>query len=88
MAESLALGRFSTFARDAQSKGDAQGLEDKTHAIPGPLFRGPADTASPKVEAGTVQATLNGFGQNLKQDDWIRPKTTQAFALGRSLGWL
>lgn len=102
VAEGLALGRFNTFVRDAQSKGDAQGLEDKTHAILGPLFRGPADTASPKVEAGALQATLNGFGQNLKQDDWIGPKTTQAFAqvlrqedadqvtqsLGRSLGWL
>jgi len=81
VAEGLALGRFNTFTRDAQSRGD---------------------TAPPKVEAGTLQATLNGFGQNLKQDDWIGPKTTQAFAqalrqedadqvtqaLGRTLGWL
>lgn len=102
VAEGLALGRFNTFARDAQSRGDAQGLEDKTHDILGPLFRGPGDTASPKVEAGALQATLNDFGQNLKQDDWIGPKTTQAFAqvlrqedadqvtqsLGRTLGWL
>ncbi|NFV81001.1 hypothetical protein [Magnetospirillum aberrantis] len=98
--DGLALGRFNTFARAAQSSGNAEGLENKTHAIFGPLLH--KDDQAPKVEGGALQMALNGFGQNLKVDNWIGPKTTQAFAdvlkeqdsdtltrsLGRELGML
>ncbi|CAA7623034.1 hypothetical protein [Magnetospirillum sp. UT-4] len=84
--EGLALGRFNTFARDAQRNGNPDGLEDKTHSIFGPLFRGSGDDTSPKVEGGVLQETLNDFGSRnrddwepLKVDNWIGPKTTQAF---------
>ncbi len=76
--DGLALGRFNTFARAAQASGNVDGLEDKTHAIFGPLLR--QDDQAPKVEGGALQTALNGFGQNLKVDNWIGPKTTQAFA--------
>lgn len=77
--DGLALGRFNTFVRAAQASGNTDGLEGKTHAIFGPLFRPPADIDSPKVEAGVLQETLNDFGHNLKLDNWIGPKTTAAF---------
>ncbi|KAF0225856.1 MAG: hypothetical protein FD176_11 [Rhodospirillaceae bacterium] len=84
--EGLALGRFNTFARDAQKNGNPDGLEDKTHAVFGPLFRGSGDDKSPKVEGGVLQETLNDIGGRnrddwapLKVDNWIGPKTTQAF---------
>jgi len=100
--EAFALGRFNTFARNAQRNGNSEGLEDKTHSIIGPLFRDPADNTAPKVEGGVLQETLNGFGQGLKVDNWIGPKTTEAFssalrendadeltrAFGRGLGLL
>ena len=100
--EAFALGRFNTFARNAQRSGNSEGLEDKTHSIIGPLFRDPADSTAPKVEGGVLQETLNGFGQGLKVDNWIGPKTTAAFssalrendadeltrAFGRGLGLL
>ncbi len=75
----LALGRFNTFARNARKTGNVDGLEKQTHAIFGPLFRDPADTRAPKVEAGVLQETLNGLGADLKVDHWIGPKTTAAF---------
>lgn len=57
-----------------------------THAIFGPLLRSPADTSAPKVEGGVLQETLNDFGSQhhddwepLKVDNWIGPKTTDAF---------
>ncbi|MGE5504436.1 MAG: hypothetical protein ACM31L_08435 [Actinomycetota bacterium] len=78
--EGLALGRFNTFARATQAGGSAEGLADKTHAIFGPLLRDPGDTASSTAEAGALQRTLNGFGAELKPDNWIGPKTTEAFA--------
>ncbi|WP_173978660.1 hypothetical protein [Magnetospirillum sp. UT-4] len=98
--DGLALGRFNAFARDVRRSGNAEALEEKTHAIFGPLLR--KDDSGPKVEAGVLQETLNGFGQNLKVDDWIGPKTTAAFrtvlqdqdpdeltrAFGRGLGLL
>lgn len=65
-------------ARAAQASGNADGLEDKTHAIFGPLLR--QDDQAAKVEGGALQTALNGFGQNLKVDNWIGPKTAQAFA--------
>lgn len=100
--DGLALGRFNTFARNVQRNGNPEGLEDKTHSLFGPLFRGAADGKAPKVEGGVLQETLNGFGQDLKVDNWIGPKTTQAFstvlrendaddvtrAFGRGLGFL
>lgn len=100
--EAFALGRFNTFARNAQRNGNPEGLEDKTHSIFGPLFRGAADGTAPKVEGGVLQETLNGFGQGLKVDNWVGPKTTEAFnmvlrendsdevtrAFGRGLGFL
>ncbi|MCR6632910.1 MAG: hypothetical protein NVV74_24285 [Magnetospirillum sp.] len=100
--EAFALGRFNTFARNAQKSGNPEGLEDKTHAIFAPLFRDPADGKASKVEGGALQETLNGFGQDLKVDNWIGPKTTEAFgkvlkeqdaddltrAFGRGLGML
>lgn len=100
--EAFALGRFNTFARNAQRNGNAQGLEDKTHSLFGPLFRGASDGTAPKVEGRVLQETLNGFGQDLKVDNWIGPKTTAAFhtvlqehdpdevtrAFGRGLGFL
>ncbi len=75
----LALGRFNTFARDAQKTGNVDGLETRTHAVFGPLFRDPSDAKAPKVEAGVLQETLNGLGADLKVDHWIGPKTTAAF---------
>lgn len=82
----FAMGRFNTFARNAQRSGNAEGLEEKTHSIFGPLFRNPSDGAAPKVEAGVLQETLNQVGgsrrtgwQPLKVDNWIGPKTTDAF---------
>jgi GH24 family phage-related lysozyme (muramidase) len=100
--EAFALGRFNTFARNAQRNGNPEGLEDRSHSIFGPLFRDPADGAAPKVEGGILQETLNGFGQDLKVDNWVGPKTTEAFntvlrendadeltrAFGRGLGLL
>lgn len=100
--EAFALGRFNTFARNAQRNGNPEGLEDKTHSIFGPLFRGASDGTAPKVEGGVLQETLNGFGQGLKVDNWVCPKTTEAFntvlrendadevtrAFGRGLGFL
>lgn len=77
--EAFALGRFNAFARNAQQTGNADGLEDKSHAIFGSLFRAPADAAAPKVEGGVLQETLNDHGADLKVDNWIGPKTTQAF---------
>ena len=84
--EALALGRFNTFARNAQTSGNSDGLEDRTHSIFGPLFRDPTDGKAPKVEGGVLQETLNGIGSNrhddwtpLKVDNWIGPKTTEAF---------
>jgi len=107
--EAFALGRFNTFAREAQRSGNAEGLEAKTHAAFGPLFRDPADTQAPKLEGGALQETLNTLGPRgqddwtpLKVDNWIGPKTTEAFgkvlqsedadgitaAFGRGLGFL
>lgn len=84
--EAFALGRFNTFARQAQKSGNADGLEQKAHSIFGPLFRDPKDDKAPKVEGGVFQETLNGIGgrryddwQPLKVDNWIGPKTTAAF---------
>jgi len=86
VAEGFALGRFNTFARNAQASGNTEGLEAATHGAIGSLFRDPGDTAKPKVEAGVLQETLNDFGarnhddwEPLKVDDWIGPKTTAAF---------
>ncbi|MEW5726572.1 MAG: hypothetical protein AB1918_01985, partial [Pseudomonadota bacterium] len=83
--EAFALGRFNTFARNAQRNGSADGLEARTHAIFGPLFRSP-DAKAPKVEGGVLQETLNTIGprhhddwEPLKVDNWIGPKTTDAF---------
>ncbi|MBC7906026.1 MAG: hypothetical protein H7Y60_04650 [Rhodospirillaceae bacterium] len=85
VAEALALGRFNTFARNAQRSGNPDGLEQATHAAFGSLLRSPRD-GGPKVEAGVLQETLNGIGaqrhddwQDLKVDNWIGPKTTDAF---------
>ncbi|MGE4280440.1 MAG: hypothetical protein AB7G62_12680 [Magnetospirillum sp.] len=100
--EAFALGRFNTFARNAQRGGNAEGLEDKTHSLFGPLFRGASDGKAPKVEGGVLQETLNSFGQDLKVDNWVGPKTTEAFntvlrehdsddvtrSFGRGLGFL
>lgn len=84
--EAFALGRFNTFARNAQRNGTPEGLEGKTHSIFGPLFRNPADSKAPKIEGGVLQETLNDFGpkhhddwEPLKVDNWIGPKTTDAF---------
>ena len=98
----LALGRFNAFARNAQKTGNAEGLEDRTHAIFGSLFRSSAEAKEPRIEAGVLQETLNGFGHDLKVDNWIGPKTSGAFratlqdedadhltqAFGRGLGLL
>ena len=107
--EAFALGRFNTFAREAQRSGNAEGLEAKTHGVFGPLFRDPADAKAPKLEGGALQETLNDLGPRgqddwtpLKVDNWIGPKTTEAFgkmlktedadgitaAFGRGLGFL
>lgn len=101
--DGFALGRFNTFARTAQQSGNADGLEAATHGAFGPLFQ------TPKVEAGVLQETLNDLGaqahddwEPLKVDNWIGPKTTEAFgkvlksadadsmttAFGRGLGLL
>lgn len=84
--EAFALGRFDTFARNAEKTGNADGLENAAHAILGPLFRNPADASVPRVEAGVLQETLNQFGSQyrddwepLKVDEWVGPKTTEAF---------
>ncbi len=81
--EGLALGRFNQFARNAQKSGSPEGLEDKTHNIFGSLFRAPTDTKAPKVEAGVLQEALNALKPDdqppLKVDNWIGPKTTEAF---------
>lgn len=106
--EAFALGRFNTFARNAQSSGNTDGLENATHGALGSLFRNSRDTNAPKVEGGVLQETLNGIGrqvhddwEKLKVDNWIGPKTTEAFgkvlktedadtftsAFGRGLGF-
>ncbi|CAA7626541.1 hypothetical protein MTBUT4_80091 [Magnetospirillum sp. UT-4] len=84
--DGLALGRFNTFARNAQTSGNADGLEAATHGAFGPLFRSGVDTGSPKVEGGVLQETLNVLGprhhddwEALKVDNWVGPKTTAAF---------
>ncbi|MEW5728188.1 MAG: LysM domain-containing protein [Pseudomonadota bacterium] len=84
--DALAMGRFNTFARQAQSTGNVEGLEKKTHAIFGPLFRDSRKEEGAKVEGGVLQETLNQIGgrryddwQPLKVDNWIGPKTTAAF---------
>ncbi|MCA1909847.1 MAG: hypothetical protein LDL39_15960 [Magnetospirillum sp.] len=63
--DGLALGRFNTFARQAQSSGNADGLEAATHGAFGPLFRDNSDDKSPKVEGGVLQETLNAMGSDL-----------------------
>lgn len=84
--DGFALGRFNTFARDAQRSGNPDGLENTTHGAFGSLFRDPADSTAPKVEGGALQETLNDLGSRnhddwepLKVDNWIGPKTTDAF---------
>lgn len=84
--EAFALGRFNTFARNAQKSGNPDGLDAATHAALGPLFRDGSDTQTPKVEAGVLQQALNDIGaqrhddwEDLKVDNWIGPKTTEAF---------
>lgn len=63
--DGFALGRFNTFARDAQRNGNPDGLENATHGAFGSLFRDPADRTAPKVEGGVLQETLNDFGSRM-----------------------
>lgn len=107
--DGFALGRFNTFARNAQRRANPDGLENATHGAFGSLFRDPADSKAPKLEGGVLQETLNDLGSRnhddwepLKVDNWIGPKTTDAFgkvlrtedadsftsAFGRGLGLL
>jgi hypothetical protein len=75
MDGALALGRFNVFARQAGQDGNADDLESKTASLFGD-------------QAGrSLQKTLNQVGaderndwQPLVEDNWIGPKTTQAFA--------
>ena len=89
--EGLALDRFNRFARDGQRKGFGR-LGEITEKSFGPLFRGPGrepKTPAGRIEAVTLQETLNDlgktqFGQDrfkpLKLDGDIGQKTTDVFS--------
>jgi hypothetical protein len=79
--DALALGRFGNFADQVKQSGKADGLDQATQDIFGPLYGGS------EAPNGVLQETLNTVGgtgidgwQDLKVDDWIGPKTTNAFA--------
>jgi hypothetical protein len=86
--DALALGRWNSFARQAQADGDPSGLADSTHGAFGPLFR--PQGQGPRPEGEELQRMLNDYGprhfddwETLTPDGWIGPKTTEAF--GRML---
>ena len=88
LEEGAALGRFQAFAGDNRPK-SYRDLKDTTERGIGPLFRDPGKpTREPKIEATTLQETLNDTGARhfgpswkaLKIDGDIGPKTYDAFA--------
>lgn len=79
--DALALGRFGNFADQVRQSGKADRLDKIAQNIFAPLHGG---SDAPK---GALQETLNTAGRAniadwraLKVDDWIGPKTTDAFA--------
>ncbi len=83
--EGLALGKFRTLVEQARKAGDAPDLKEQTKTTFGPLFRSFDDPGNEKIEAVTLQETLNdlsgGRVERLKVDGKIGPKTRNAFQL-------
>lgn len=71
----LALGRFNVFARQAGQDGNADGLEAKTASLFGDQAGRPLQKTLNRME----EDTQNNW-QPLVEDNWIGPKTAQAFA--------
>src|SRR3546814_17430868 len=89
----MALARFDKFARQAQARDSADGLRDEAHAAFAPLFGGGlsphAGSRSKQPWGLALQDTVNDLGTEafdksrwtpLRDDGWIGPKTTDAFA--------
>ncbi|WP_170958973.1 hypothetical protein [Magnetospirillum sp. 15-1] len=70
----LSLGRFNTFARDAAASGNSDGLDDKTTS----LFGDDAGRSLQRSLNKTGGDVVDGW-EPLKEDNWIGPKTTDAF---------
>jgi hypothetical protein len=89
LEEGLALGKFRSLAEGVRKTGAGAKVKGQTEAIFGPLFRDGDDRKSEKVEAVSLQETLNdvtdGRVEKLKIDGNFGPKTRDAFMIASKL---